>query len=452
MIKQINESFKNKYLCEVSSNEDDIAIETNEEELIDSDNNDELESFSNTFINDNGKKYTVVERSKSGKNALLTDNSIWIIAWDCPEKEGSWGQGHYFFEEDEARKQWESSYLNESYKISLKENKKILNEAFSSSMPIWLKNALENEVRVYGDSAPKELGIRKKVRTTKGYDVTKETNIKVGNNTRGYAARYKGAKTLFAGFMAAGIDLSKAKFIQTDVPQKTSDKVIKDTIPIFLLKNDAGTTQIYAKGINDDQLSNLYPSGQEKVLKYVPVKTLLQHCIDFCYLDPNDKNNFIDPNLIQNRIDTADSLPNDYYRNIEKGKEAEKSPTGKVPRSMFGKDMFDKSGYLIDTEKYRKKLEDMGIFPYKREISKLLEEIDDLKSKVSNSLLTINSNRDAYIYRNIFSIFGEIYEGMDRIFKYSELGRNIRYQLSSVKSSINSINSLLDEHFSEVNW
>ena len=41
MIKQINESFKNKYLCEVSSNEDDIAIETNEEELIDSDNNDE---------------------------------------------------------------------------------------------------------------------------------------------------------------------------------------------------------------------------------------------------------------------------------------------------------------------------------------------------------------------------------------------------------------------------
>lgn len=67
------------------------------------------------FHNDNGVDYTVVERSISGKNALLNKGKQWIVAWDCPEtNEGSWGQGHYFFDEDEARKVWDDKYLNES--------------------------------------------------------------------------------------------------------------------------------------------------------------------------------------------------------------------------------------------------------------------------------------------------------------------------------------------------
>lgn len=69
------------------------------------------------FHNDNGTDYVIVERSKSGKNALLrTQNGKkWIIAWNCPKSnEGSWGQGHYFFDEHEARDLWEKKYINES--------------------------------------------------------------------------------------------------------------------------------------------------------------------------------------------------------------------------------------------------------------------------------------------------------------------------------------------------
>ena len=68
------------------------------------------------FHNDNGIDYDVIERSSSGKNALLNRGKQWIVAWNCPQDSGSWGQGHYFFDEKEARKVWEDKYLNESLK------------------------------------------------------------------------------------------------------------------------------------------------------------------------------------------------------------------------------------------------------------------------------------------------------------------------------------------------
>jgi len=67
------------------------------------------------FHNDNGEDYEVIERSKSGQNALLNRGKQWIIAWNCPQSnEGSWGQGHYFFDEESAREVWQDKYLNES--------------------------------------------------------------------------------------------------------------------------------------------------------------------------------------------------------------------------------------------------------------------------------------------------------------------------------------------------
>lgn len=67
------------------------------------------------FRNDNGQEYDIIERSKTGKNALLNKGNKWIVAWNCPESnEGSWGQGHYFFDEKDAREVWQDKYINES--------------------------------------------------------------------------------------------------------------------------------------------------------------------------------------------------------------------------------------------------------------------------------------------------------------------------------------------------
>lgn len=86
------------------------------------------------FHNDNGVDYDVIERSSSGKNALLRNGKQWIIAWNCPEDSGSWGQGHYFFDEAEARKVWEDKYVNESL------NEAPINKKEDTN---WMKQARE---------------------------------------------------------------------------------------------------------------------------------------------------------------------------------------------------------------------------------------------------------------------------------------------------------------------
>jgi len=78
---------------------------------------EDIEANLGVFHNDNGNDYKVIERSKSGHNALLQRGNQWVIAWNCPESnEGSWGQGHYFFDEKTAREAWEEKYINESLK------------------------------------------------------------------------------------------------------------------------------------------------------------------------------------------------------------------------------------------------------------------------------------------------------------------------------------------------
>lgn len=78
---------------------------------------DDASEKKEVFRNDNGENYDVIERSKTGKNALLNKGKQWIVASDCPEEnEGSWGQGHYFFNEKSARNAWENGYLDESLK------------------------------------------------------------------------------------------------------------------------------------------------------------------------------------------------------------------------------------------------------------------------------------------------------------------------------------------------
>lgn len=77
--------------------------------------NEESSDSIGIFHNDNGIDYDIIERSESGKNLLLRHprGSKWIVAWNCPrDNQGSWGQGHYFFDEMSARKLWNKEYAN----------------------------------------------------------------------------------------------------------------------------------------------------------------------------------------------------------------------------------------------------------------------------------------------------------------------------------------------------
>ena len=118
------------------------------------------ESSGEVFRNDNGKEYTVVERSRSGKNALLNRGGQWIIAWNCPKDSGSWGQGHYFFDEDEAREWWNKKYIKES-KTPVKISRKSLKEGWDTkAVERFLKGAVKDIMDEKGTCATMKLDNR----------------------------------------------------------------------------------------------------------------------------------------------------------------------------------------------------------------------------------------------------------------------------------------------------
>ena len=67
------------------------------------------------FHNSNGIDYEVLARNKVG-DALLKSTSPkltqYVVAWNCPVDKGSWGQGHYFRDEESAREFWDANYAN----------------------------------------------------------------------------------------------------------------------------------------------------------------------------------------------------------------------------------------------------------------------------------------------------------------------------------------------------
>lgn len=108
------------------------------------------------FHNDNGQEYDIIERSKTGKNALLNKGNKWIVAWNCPESnEGSWGQGHYFFDEKDAREVWQDKYLNESYDDLKEELNDIDYDDFKSAVYNALSNVIFKYSNKYRDNVSK---------------------------------------------------------------------------------------------------------------------------------------------------------------------------------------------------------------------------------------------------------------------------------------------------------
>ena len=122
--------------------------------------------------------------------------------------------------------------------------------------------------------------------------------------------------------------------IESDIPEKGSDKRLKEpNIPIFLLydnyggwKDQKGVCQVYAKGINDDEICVFSDEKNDKRLGSIPMKFLLEKCIAFAYLDGSDENNKMSDEEIDRRInrDTEtpykspnERLPKKFMKNIE---------------------------------------------------------------------------------------------------------------------------------------
>lgn len=246
--------------------------------------------------------------------------------------------------------------------------KQYLKEAWSDSMPDWMKPRM-NATAMYADKfADEKFGTHsstqagKSLRTRKvekgqgyAYDVT--DYAKPRNDDRV-------GESLYKAFKRAGIDLQKVKFIEGPIPEKKSDARIQP--PNIGIWNIPSTGQVYAKGIND--LEKLRPTSGTKYddyrFEYLPIKALQELSDHFCYIDGTSI-----PKVDYNEKQLA---RNEYRKFLT----ARGTPTTNKDRQNAHIDprwfdATDKSGYIVipSARKYADKLRELHAKNWAKKIS-----------------------------------------------------------------------------------
>lgn len=220
---------------------------------------------------------------------------------------------------------------------------------------------------------------------------------------------------------AKGFDVANLNITEAPVPEKPSDKYLKDPyIPIFLLQTkntskvytkdsngdriikDVHKYQLYIKGVNDNDLNYVVKDKIGKALKSIPMKSLLEHTVKFAYIDTSDKDIWYDPDIIKQRNkNELDDLENNVFnkrwgtsQNFKNKidvmrKQVDYNPTGfdvNHYSDKFGdwgtyRDL-DKSGYITPRVKdIKKNLKNkFGT----KVADKLIKEFNDSVSKIEN--------------------------------------------------------------------
>lgn len=294
-----------------------------------------------------------------------------------------------------------------------KYKKKTLNEAWSDSMPDWLKprlNALglndkiASEARSWGSS----LNVEKAWEHLKDYPrfmrayrryvdagAWHDTAVMQAAKDIGWSSQRtdtvkpRGAsweeqenarKDIFTQFRDVyGIDLTKAEFVETTPPKSAKSPAMQEgNIPIWYIPS---TNQIYAKGMNDYEVLNS-GSGSEftsKAFKYIPLKELASLSDgNFCYIESSSIDTAGIPRKLRYREANKEwvkdnpemirGIPGDTKRLLIR------DPEGRSVR-MYDATR-DASGYLVvpPSEKYRDIIEKHSAT---RKYSKKIQELED---------------------------------------------------------------------------
>ena len=271
-------------------------------------------------------------------------------------------------------------------------NNKLLTEKFSDSMPKWLQNRL-----LYTKTRRDPIQ-RDKYRNM-GFDMDSETSPS-------YASRGS-HESIYNLFLNHGIDLDSAEFVSGDIPTSSRDPRLKEpNIPIFLLQGTDSRgrerSQVYAKGINDDELFEFNEDPYtDKKLGYVSMKQLLDKCTAFCYLNREDSNNYKTREKKRERTAFKDYV-------IRKNPTYLRYPKEKQSRY----NNYDKSGYILDPSILKDRLAEYKAGNASKVIDKLYRRISNIKDDFAQIYLNtdINSINNDQDFRDIFN---DSYRGLN---------------------------------------
>lgn len=264
---------------------------------------------------------------------------------------------------------------------------RILKEAFSPSMPKWLKEAL---LAGKGHSTKFNYQDIKSRAAQQGMDI---------DQIRYYTARKKGGwgnYNLWDEFRAANINLDTATFEQMQVPSSIRDIHLKQPyVPIFKLPYDKHYPDyhvVYAKGINDDV------EVDGKKASYYSMKALLEMATAFCCIDMSDPDNLISLDKRTSRNEwKQDRLQSDRFKDTVDAQDAlrEVQPYGRVvqsdsnylPHNAWTRDA---SGYITPPDRFAQKLRELRL----NKSAKIMEDVYADLVSIKNAIAEYISDSD----------------------------------------------------------
>lgn len=263
----------------------------------------------------------------------------------------------------------------------------VLTEAYSSSMPQWLRKWLDKP------------------------------------QCKGYKQR----------LINRGIDLSKAKFISVapSALKKSQENRVKEPNIAFWDLSAIATNEssmVCAKGINDDNCGVWNIS--DHYFKYWPLKLLVANASNFCYVDTSDPENLYDmAQRNNNRIEREER----WKKGIEKVPDNIKnSSVFSIDNSVFS---IDKSGYIIRraANRFADALKEAKAKNYQKTLDKVKSQLLEYKDYIVSEMRDILSeqNQNSLEIGVNLSRFGEIMDVYNSLVNTFDKESNMVFSLAN---------------------
>lgn len=324
--------------------------------------------------------------------------------------------------------------LNESL-----EKKYPINEAWSESMPDWMKSRM-NITATTSDPNRREKLAKSKYNAGY-YGDTLRNKFGVSGDTSEYRKPRsgEGGFSLFKGFINKGIDLNNVSFIEGPIPEKKSDPRIQPPNIGIWHFGTPPTDQVWAMGINDDEK---FVQKNNLPFEHVPFKTLKELANAFCYIDGSTIQTKDYNDIRQKRLEFKrwEIDPRNQAERVNPGLRKGNPYDWRLP------DIFaDKSGYFVipPSSKYAKELAIRHAKEYGNNLTELESELRSVFSNIQDvtmswewdddSLSTRGLDNIIYSYRNALSMYRNALSIIDNL--VSAYGKDTEEFLKKIPDS-----------------
>lgn len=262
-----------------------------------------------------------------------------------------------------------------------------------------------------------------------------------------------------------GIDLAHATYIPAPIPEDGHNEVFKEAryLRVYRIKEGDGSyaryPRLWIEGVNDEMRLDLEDEARYKAVGNISKKKLMPHVVEFGYIDLANSDNttaMIKKDRAK-RKEGAIALDREKYAQygsrpllrLDRGVNGWKHIYGDI-EAWITKSGYDKSGYPLNPDKYKKILDDVGLSDYESRLDKYYERIENIRTKVINILTNIDiKGKDSKLARDTYyvtKVFSRVLE------TYTDLLKEIDYIINNEKTSDEQKNEYIRDIFQGNSW